>query len=77
MSTYRIEWPCCRQVTETEAYEPDQCPFCERDRLAAENAELVNALDIVMRYPKINEYMGGQISRIAEEALAKVKESKS
>lgn len=28
MSTYRKEWPCCDSVTETEAWEPEQCPFC-------------------------------------------------
>ena len=28
MSTYRIEWPCCGSVTETQGYEPDACPFC-------------------------------------------------
>ena len=28
MSTYRIEWPCCGDVTETQAWEPQECPFC-------------------------------------------------
>jgi len=28
MSTYRKEWPCCGDVTETEAWEPEHCPFC-------------------------------------------------
>lgn len=31
MSTYRVEWPCCGSVTETQAWEPEQCPFCEPD----------------------------------------------
>lgn len=29
MSTYRTEWPCCQSVTETEAWIPSRCPFCE------------------------------------------------
>ena len=33
MSTYRIEWECCGSVTETEAYEPDRCPFCYNSEL--------------------------------------------
>ena len=36
MSTYRVEWPCCGIVTETESYEPDACPVCVS--LAAERA---------------------------------------
>jgi hypothetical protein len=28
MGTYRIEWSCCGSVSETEAYEPESCPFC-------------------------------------------------
>lgn len=28
MSTYRKEWTCCGSVSETEGYEPEQCPFC-------------------------------------------------
>ena len=28
VSIYRKEWACCGSVTETEAWEPDMCPFC-------------------------------------------------
>lgn len=28
MGTYRVEWDCCGSVTETEAWEPESCPFC-------------------------------------------------
>lgn len=28
MSTYRKEWPCCGDVTETDAWIPEECPFC-------------------------------------------------
>lgn len=31
MSTYRVEWPCCNSVTETDCWEPQRCPFCEPD----------------------------------------------
>lgn len=42
MSTYRIEWPCCGDVTETQAWEPAECPFCARLKLlpAADTIEL-------------------------------------
>ena len=29
MGMYRIEWDCCGNVSETDSYEPDECPFCE------------------------------------------------
>lgn len=32
MSTYRKEWECCGSVTETEAWEPERCPFCSTDK---------------------------------------------
>lgn len=28
MSFYRIEWPCCGDVSETNCWEPERCPFC-------------------------------------------------
>ena len=28
MGTRRKEWDCCGSVTETEAWEPEACPFC-------------------------------------------------
>ena len=28
MSTYRKEWDCCGDVTETDSWEPEVCPFC-------------------------------------------------
>jgi hypothetical protein len=31
MGTYRKEWDCCGSVTETEAWEPESCPFCTDD----------------------------------------------
>lgn len=30
MSTYRKEWDCCGDVTETDSWEPEVCPFCTR-----------------------------------------------
>lgn len=42
MGTYRKEWDCCGSATETEAWEPDTCPFCtpveQAQRAAAANA---------------------------------------
>lgn len=35
MSTYRVEWPC-GDVTETDSWEPSECPIC---RLADVEAE--------------------------------------
>lgn len=28
MSMYRREWDCCGSITETDAWEPEVCPFC-------------------------------------------------
>lgn len=28
MGVYRKEWPCCGDVSETNAWEPESCPFC-------------------------------------------------
>lgn len=39
MGTYRVEWPCCGSATETEAWEPEQCPFCEPDNAANDPAD--------------------------------------
>lgn len=43
MSTYRVEWPCCGSATETQAWEPEQCPFCEPDNAATDPALLALA----------------------------------
>jgi len=29
MGMYRIEWDCCGSVTETDAWTPEECPFCK------------------------------------------------
>jgi hypothetical protein len=36
MSTMRIEWACCGSVSETESWEPEECPFCAKHKLAKE-----------------------------------------
>lgn len=38
MSTYRREWDCCGSVTETDAWEPEFCPFCVNAECAAPSA---------------------------------------
>lgn len=58
MSTYRMEWPCCGDATETNAWVPEECPFCSSDdakqlshwkaeamRLMAENLKLEKQRD--------------------------------
>jgi len=45
MSTYRVEWECCGSVTETEAYEPDKCPFCENSDLASALKNLLSRIE--------------------------------
>lgn len=43
MGTYRKEWPCCDSVTETQAWEPESCPFCTQDAApAAANGALTD-----------------------------------
>ena len=43
MGTYRKKWDCCGSVTETQAWEPDDCPFCSprvtHTNMASEQAE--------------------------------------
>ena len=39
MGTYRVEWPCCGSITETDAWEPSECPICEATELR-KDAEL-------------------------------------
>lgn len=42
MSTNRKEWGCCGSVTETDCWEPDECPFCSP---SGEIVRLRNALE--------------------------------
>jgi hypothetical protein len=44
MSTYRVYWPCCDGVTETEAYEPEHCPFCHQTPIEKPAPDLLEAL---------------------------------
>lgn len=39
MSMYRKEWDCCGSATETNAWEPDSCPFCTSAAPSAVGAE--------------------------------------
>lgn len=51
MSTYRVEWPCCGSVTETQAWEPEHCPFCTPDEPAipaSEGAQLPEAAAFIV-----------------------------
>ena len=47
MGAYRVEWPCCGSVTETDAWEPSECPICEADALRkdAERYRWLRGLD--------------------------------
>lgn len=36
MGVYRKEWDCCDSVTETNAWEPEECPFCKPARVSNE-----------------------------------------
>lgn len=47
MSMYRIEWPCCGDVTETEAWQPEHCPFCGPATIAAGDAPVRPAARVV------------------------------
>lgn len=47
MSTYIKHWDCCDSVTETEAWEPEECPFCSNKeiiKLIKKADELAEAL---------------------------------
>ena len=36
MGSYRKEWECCGDTTITESWSPEECPFCEVDRIQAD-----------------------------------------
>lgn len=44
MSMYRKEWGCCGSITETDAWEPEDCPFCKPLAHQAEPVEPVATL---------------------------------
>ena len=48
----------------------------EITRLTKQRDEAIAALEVVLSYLKINEYVGNNITELALEALAKVKEIK-
>lgn len=47
-----------------------EAAYVERDELLADNTRLREALQAVMNYPDIRAYLGAQICRIADDALA-------
>ena len=58
MGTYRTAWPCCGDTTETEAWEPCECPFCEVHRLRGEverlRAMIASASAVLYDAPELN-----------------------
>lgn len=44
MSTYRKEWDCCDSVTETQAWEPEHCPFCYQTPAEAAAPQMLGTL---------------------------------
>lgn len=88
MSTYRKEWPCCDSVTETDAWEPERCPFCtgapagkasaDLSRLNAMNAELQFALQRLSDQCtnlRLNGWMATDAERNALDVLRRAKEA--
>jgi len=51
MSTYRITWDCCGDSTETDAWAPSTCPFCELATAIDERRRLRIALADAIRRP--------------------------
>ena len=74
MSTYRVEWDCCGSVTETEAWEPESCPFCTdapKTTVEAAAPDLLEALQKLLShctfddYPNTNEWYAVRDARAA------------
>lgn len=65
MSTYRVEWPCCDSVTETEGYEPEACPFCNEPEKGSKVSR--------EHYEALERERDGLVSRVwdLEDALGK------
>ena len=77
MSTYRVEWDCCGSVTETEAWEPESCPFCTdppKTPMEAAASELLEALKDLTTAQNLNSY--GMALHNARAAIAKAEEQK-
>ena len=59
MGTYRKEWDCCGSVTETQAWEPEHCPFCDSasaqpDRGAAKAPAALESDQVVCKIAREN-----------------------
>jgi len=52
MSMYCREWNCCGSVTETDAWEPESCPFC--NPLEAAAPDLLCALQSLLKLASEN-----------------------
>jgi hypothetical protein len=70
MGMYRVYWGCCNSTTETEGYEPEECPFCKPDC-----SEIINVLEELLDDDEIAAVLGrGAYQRIFG-VLAKHKSS--
>jgi hypothetical protein len=49
MSTYRVDWDCCGSVSETDSWEPEECPFCAGYKLRKEIERLRYLVEIAYR----------------------------
>ena len=48
MGMIRKEWDCCGSVTETEAWVPSECPFCELSKqLTKMNQTIININEVI------------------------------
>ena len=77
MSTYRKEWSCCDSVTETQSWEPAECPFCQsKNNEQSKDAERIDGLARfvsgssygvylqVVRHPSVNAGMNRFVANI-------------
>jgi hypothetical protein len=78
MGAYRKEWDCCGSVTETEAWEPESCPFCNdsaQPTVAAQQGSIGDDTLHAVLGPYIdalNYYADDEHPRVIE-AFAKIK----
>ena len=72
MGMYRKEWNCCNSVTETDAWEPEDCPFCtppQRTWVGLTDVEWMNIVN------KNQAWFGMQPDEVAHE-VCKLTEAK-
>ena len=53
MGMYRKEWDCCGSITETDAWEPEDCPFCKKPSEQERGKPVVVSVDELANHIRV------------------------